>query len=468
MLFEFLAYLTGLTVLAFVVIAWATHRDTLHPLICIGPILIFLYSFLPLYLSLTQREELRGYLDDRDLIYVETLNGLGAISLCLGILLGSPPAAKDRPPRRWLPSDRVRRRLARAAVVLGLIGLAAYAYMLANVGGFGGAYGRAYGGVWADSGHIRDLQYLTVTALVLLLVARTGGCPSHTDWVWILLFAGPWLIHGLLGARRGPTFMIVVALCAAWCFMRSRRPRLTTTTLGGLSLGLLLLFLVTHRDQIYLGSDFDFDFERTSRTIAFDARSGNEFVYGAGAILHADATGAYWWGRRYATVLFVRPIPRALWPSKYDDVAAMLGTPTIRTNLGVGTDSFRETIGWTGATGSAPGLVADMWIEFWWASLLVILCIGWCYGRAWSKALTHGGMWVTLYVSMFSLSAFLVMQTLEAMIYRLLLLVVPGLFAWWYAGGLGAIKSVPDHRRLAMSGALALHAGRGDTRARPG
>ena len=80
--------------------------------------------------------------------------------------------------------------------------------MLANVGGFGGAYGRAYGGVWADTGYIRDLLYLTITALVLLLAARTGGRLSRVDWLWIALFAGPWLIHGLLGARRGPTFMV--------------------------------------------------------------------------------------------------------------------------------------------------------------------------------------------------------------------------------------------------------------------
>jgi hypothetical protein len=447
MLFEFLAYLTGLAVLAFVAVAWAAYRDSFHPLIYIGPMLFFLYAFLPLYLSLTQREELRGYLDDPDLIYVQTLNALGAISLCLGILLGSASAG-GRPPRRWLPSDGVRRRLAGAAVVLGLIGLAAYAYMLTNVGGLAGAYGRAYGGVWADSGHVRDLQYLTVTALVLLLVARTGGWPSRTDWVWILLFAGPWLIHGLLGARRGPTFMIVVAFCAAWCFMRSSRPRLTTTALGGLFLGLLLLFLVTHRGEIYLGSDFDF--EQTSRTFAFSPGSGNEFVYGSGAILHADATGAYGWGRRYATVLFVRPIPRALWPSKYDDAAAVLGTPSIQTNLGIGTDAFHETMGWTGATGAAPGLVADMWIEFWGASPLALLLIGWCYGRAWARALTHGGLWVVLYVLMFSLSAFLVMQTLEAMLYRLLLLAVPGLLAWWYARGLATSFGLSDRLRLAI------------------
>jgi hypothetical protein len=448
MLFECMAYLTGLAVLAFGGLAWVMHRDSFHPLIYIGPMLAFLYSFLPLYLSFTQHEELRGYLGEGDLIYVQALNALGALSLCLGILLGSAAAPGGRLPRAWLPSDRFARRLAGAAVCLGLIGLAAYLYMLINVGGLAGAYGRAYGGVWADTGYVRDLQYLTVTALVLLLAARTGRRLSGSDWLWAILFAAPWLLHGLLGARRGPTFLVLVAFGAGWYLMRSRRPRLTTTTVGGLFLGLLLLFLVAHRDQIYLGSDFDFG--KDARTFAFQAHSGNEFVYGAGAILHADAAGAYSWGRRYATVLLVRPVPRFLWPSKYEDAAAVLGTPSIATNLGVGTDAFNETLGWIGATGAAPGIVADMWIEFWWAVFLALLLIGWCYGRAWSEAVTRGGIWVPLYCLMFSLSAFLVMQSLQAMLYRFLLLAVPALFAWWYARGLGAALKGSDRLPCAV------------------
>jgi hypothetical protein len=449
--FEFLAYLTGLAVLAFGVLAWAMHRDPFHPVLYLGPMLVFLYSFLPLYLAFTQREALRAYLDDRDLIYVQILNGAGAVSLCLGALLGSGPALGSRRPQAWSLPGGVRRRLAGAAVGLGLIGLAAYLYMLAHVGGFGGAYGRAYGGVWADTGYVRDLQYLTVTALLLLLAARTGQRLGRSDFAWLLLFAAPWLIHGLLGARRGPTFMVLVAFGAGWYLMRFRRPRLTTTTVGGLGLGLLMLFLVAHRDQIYLGSDFDF--AKDAAPYVFEAGSGNEFVYGAGAILHADALGGHGWGRRYATVLLVRPVPRFLWPSKYDDAAAVLGTPSIETNLGVGTDVFHETLGWTGATGAAPGIVADMWLEFAWAAFLVLLGIGWCYGRAWSKAVAEGGMWGVAYCLLFSLSAFLVMQTLEAMIYRLLLLAAPALLAWWYAGGSGASKIAARHP-TALFGAL--------------
>jgi hypothetical protein len=93
-----------------------------------------------------------------------------------------------------------------------------------------------------------------------------------------------------------------------------------------------------------------------------------------------------------------------------------------------------------------------MWIEFWWASFLAILLIGWCYGRAWSKAVTRGGIWVTIYCLMFALSIFMVVQSLQAMLFRLLLLAFPVLFAWWFAAGVGATLRVSHRLRLAASG----------------
>ena len=63
-----------------------------------------------------------------------------------------------------------------------------------------------------------------------------------------------------------------------------------------------------------------------------------------------------------------------------------------------------------------------------------------------------GGIWVVIYCLMFSLSAFLVMQALEAMVYRLLLLALPGLLAWRCAGGFATAIEVPDRRLFAMSG----------------
>ena len=78
-------------------------------------------------------------------------------------------------------------------------------------------------------------------------------------------------------------------------------------------------------------------------------------LYGAGAILHADALGAYGWGRRYAIVLFVRPIPRFLWPSKYDDAADFLGRPSIETRDIVASMSF----GLRGRSATSPPILSE-------------------------------------------------------------------------------------------------------------
>src|SRR5690606_41829947 len=108
--------------------------------------------------------------------------------------------------------------------------------------------------------------------------------------------------------------------------------------------------------------------------------------------------------RSLATARFARPVPRMLCPTKYDAAAAALGTPSTETNMGVGTDDLRETVGWTGALGAAPGIVADMWIEFWWASFLVLLCIGWCHGRAVAGAVGQGRVRAPLHRSRFDVS----------------------------------------------------------------
>ncbi len=172
------------------------------------------------------------------------------------------------------------------------------------------------------------------------------------DWAWVILFASPWLLLGLLGARRGPTFMTAAVLFVGWYLQRGRRPRLVTVLAGGLLLGCLMLFLVGNRSQIYLGSDFELDaFDTSVLGPAAKATPGNDFVYGAGTILNADRTGEYWWGRRYLVVFFLRPIPRFLWPSKYQAASAMLGVPDMEVNLGTGGAAFHSTLGWEGTRG---------------------------------------------------------------------------------------------------------------------
>jgi len=193
-----------------------------------------------------------------------------------------------------------------------------------------------------------------------------------------------------------------------------------------------MLFLVSNRANIYLGSNVRFEQTPTNFITAF---SGNEFVYGSGVILNADIKDEYLWGRRYFTIFFIRPIPRFLWPTKYEDASEMLKIPSLEQNLGTGEESLTKTLGWRGAKGAAPGIVADMWLEFWWYSFLILFCIGWGYGQIWRKAVVRGGVWIPTYTIMTALSVYLVMQTLEAMAFRFLLMTTAAWLIWRYGIG---------------------------------
>jgi hypothetical protein len=216
-----------------------------------------------------------------------------------------------------------------------------------------------------------------------------------------------------------------------WYLNRNRRPPVIATALGGLALGYLVLFLVTNRGSFYLGSDFEFSTDVTSMVEKPD--TGNEYIYGAGALLSAEAQDKFYWGRRYAAVILVRPIPSAVWPTKYAD----FGLPELMYNAGTG-EGFSDTLGWEGANGSAPGIVADLWIEFRWLAIPVLWIIGRAYGWVWRKAASEGQEWTAQYVVLAALSIYLVMQTMEAVIFRLLILSVPMWLVWHRARRAGS------------------------------
>jgi hypothetical protein len=212
----------------------------------------------------------------------------------------------------------------------------------------------------------------------------------------------------------------------SWYLFRYKRPAIITMALGGAAIGYLILFLVVNRQSIYIGSDFDMTTDVTDMVEKPD--TGNEFIYGTGSLLSAEQRGRFFWGRRYAAQLLVRPIPRAIWPTKYAD----FGVPELEHNAGTG-EGFADTLGWNGADGSAPGLIADLWLEFRWLALPVMWVIGRFYGTVWRKMRTDGGIWNAQYVIIAALSIYLVMQTIEAVLFRMIELSLPIWLLWGMA-----------------------------------
>jgi hypothetical protein len=211
-----------------------------------------------------------------------------------------------------------------------------------------------------------------------------------------------------------------------WYINRPKRPPLLAVIGGGVLLGWFVLFLVTNRSSIYIGSSFDMKTDVSNMVAKPD--TGNEFIYGTGTVISSERRNHYFWMRRYLAQIMVRPIPSAIWPTKYDD----FGVPELLFNAGTG-EGFGSTLGWVGANGSAPGIIADLWVEVWWFAIILMAILGWSYGTIWKKAVTCGGPWSSQYVIVSALSIYLVMQTGEAVIFRTILLSVPCWLSWKWA-----------------------------------
>lgn len=429
MLFETLLVITGLVAVGGALIALDGSRDVFHPLVFIGPMLAFLYAWMPS--KLLAGGGLAQYLDDDQLLSVQRLFLLGVIAFvvaCLAAgLRGARPHTRGQQAVRGLRgSPEIARRLLAGGAVAGGIGLLCWAITIINVGGFVNAYSTSYSGGWDDSGYVRDGSLLLLTGILLAVTALSMGARRLWSVGVITVYSLPWLSQALLMARRGPTFAYVLIVMMGWYFHRSKRPPILLVGLFGVCLGWLVLFLVTNRGAIYLGSNFDVQTDVSS--IVEKPDTGNEYIYGSGTVLATERRDHYFWMRRYLAQVLVRPIPSAVWPTKYED----FGVPELLHNAGTG-EGFGDALGWVGAAGSAPGIVADLWVEMWWLAVPAMALLGYGYGWVWRRAIRHGGPWTSQYVILSALSIYLVMQTMEAVIFRTILLSAPCWITWAWA-----------------------------------
>jgi hypothetical protein len=424
-MFEVLLFVAGGVALIGLICALDGSRDVFHPLLFIAPMMIFLYFWMPFKLSTAGA--LDSFFDKEQLVSVQWLNILGITAFVVSCLAVGLQVGMSRPRTTLRLSPIACQRLLIGAAIAGGVGLICWVITIVNVGGFVNAYSASYAGGWDDSGYVRDGGLLLLVGVLLSVTALSAGAPKIPSWILITTFGFPWVSQALLTARRGPTFAIVVIGLMGWYINRRNRPPLVAMGLVGLSLGWLVLFLVTNRSSIYLGSDFDV--KSDVGNIVDKPDTGNEFIYGTGIVLATERRGHYFWMRRYLAQILVRPIPSAIWPTKYAD----FGVPELLHNAGNG-EGFGDALGWVGATGSAPGIIADLFVEVWWLAIVAMGVLGWIYGTVWKKATLEGGPWSSQYVILSALSIYLVMQTMEAVIFRTLLLSIPCWLTWRWVG----------------------------------
>jgi hypothetical protein len=433
-MFTFLIYLELAIVIVGMVYVYAKTRDVFHPLFLILPTFGFIYGLMPF--NLDDGRTLGKYFTPDQLVFVQSLNCAGTLAFVLGGAMAGTSVVRPRW-RPRAPSVEFTQILVNAATVMGVIALTAWTIGLVNVGGFTNAFSKAYAGGWDSSGYIRDITIWMLGAIVLILLASTFSALQLYQKFLLVIFASPWLVQAVLTARRGPTFMITVILAMSFYLNRNRRPSLVKVLGAGVLFGYVILFLVVNRSSLHLGTDFTEVNTDVAHIVAADD-TGNEYIYGSGSIVAADKSGRHFWGRRYAAQLLVRPIPSAIWTNKYED----FGIPEVLVNAGTG-EGFLDNLGWEGAVGSAPGIIADMWVEGRWFVLPGLFALGWTYARLWRRAIQIRGPWISQYIIAVSLSLYLVMQTMEAVIFRFLLLSIPLWIAWKWAKYVGVPYYVP-------------------------
>jgi hypothetical protein len=418
--------LIGAVLICAMVGALIKYRDTFHPALLIGPMLGFHYVYSPF--ALQASNGFFGYLTEEHVTHAQWVHLGGVVAMCLGLSLGPLPG-KSSP---LTAADTAKlfdgKTLLWASLIFAALGITSFVYGIENVGGWTEAYGAAYGGGWIESGWLRDLVLLCLPALMLFTLGEGDRPITRRQLTLALPMVSPFLVHGLIGARRGPTFMTVAGAAMVFYMARRRRPQLPTLLIGGGLLGVLMLVLVANRNSIYWGADLNANKVDTETSAYLRQAEGNDFIYGAGLVIVTDEMHDFSWGSTYLTTLLVRPIPKSIWPTKYEDAAAFFGRPLLTQNLGIDITSFRTVLGWTATVGAAPGIIGDMWREFSWGMLPVLFGIAWFYSNAWWRAVNAGGAWVPIYCFAASLSLYLVMQTLEAMLYRFLFGLIPMLF----------------------------------------
>lgn len=436
-MFEILIYSTAAICLLASAMAYVRFKDVFHPLIFIPPMFAFIYVYMPLHFL--KSGELFTFISESQATFVQTVILLSITAFIVGCFAGSQSSANPiQKEAYYMVNVKV---LHQGAYILGIIGFACWAFTIRNAGGIAGAFGVAYGAGQSDFGYVREAVYLLIAALLLLISPEGFRFPEKKWTAAVVVFAIPWLMQGLLGARRGPTFVITVTIGMSWFLARRTRPSLAVIIPSGIALGLLMLFLVTNRGKIHLGGEVT-ELTTDVSEVATSATEANEYIFGAGCIIASDQTGLFYWGRRYLAEILIRPIPHQLWPNKYED----FGVPELLQNGGVVRGGLESVLGWQEVPGAAAAMVADLWVEFYWLVLPVSALLGWIYGYVWLRAIRDGRFWTTEYTILAMLSIYLVTQSGEAVIFRLVILTVASQFVWrkaLQAGPHGRLTAIP-------------------------
>lgn len=431
----FTSILIGLMLLAAMWHAYVTTRDPLHPLIYLAPLCLYSYSLKPIMLDYIGMME--AFFEPDQRYYGQLVNALGLAAFCLASLYHANRVQRARVSGSAIKADFdqvltpvARERVLAIAWLLGGVAVGTYWIMIISVGGVEVVYGEVKGGITTASGYVNEMPMLCLCAIGMLYLAWTRQRFTIGRVLLLLVMGSPLIVHGLLGSRRGPTFMVISALLIGGYLVSPRRPKLITVFSAVAFLGTLILFLVSNRDRIFIGSRAIDEWTTGTARQVQDLSVGDDWVHSTGTIITSRDTHTHFWGTRILVNLFVRPIPKQIWPDKYIDTGFgwLEGQEDM---LGMTDNEWRNSLGWVPARGAAAGMVADLYLEFAWLGILGCWGIGWVYSWLWQNMVLRRGIWSLLYMYAAILSIYVPTQNVtDAWIYRLIMLSVPTIILW--------------------------------------
>jgi oligosaccharide repeat unit polymerase len=410
-MFELFCAAIGVILIGGAIHAYRRTGDGMHPAVVITPLFFYVYVSTPLL----TKDGLLTFFSIEELEYVAGFYLAAAACLYAGLLLGKKRTGGIEAQRQtwaFLDNPRVRKRIFAVAVFFGCVAVAAYFYSLESVGGFINAYSRAKGGGRAESGYIGEAILLSFPAIIMLAISRRRLRIRSVDISLALLFALPHLLHGTFGGRRGPLFLILGILFFAWFIAKARAPSFKTGMIAVCVGGLAVVLVWTQRHQVYIGSEEEFDASAfLQRTFAEEAAEGSTYVAGVASILTSDYLNQRYWGYRYFVTFAIRPIPKQLWPTKYEDMGADWLRQIAEDETAL---KYRDAVGFALLSGSATGSFADGYTEFSWGGVVLFFLLGAFYSWIWRRHRQDGGFWTVMFAVALVMSIYLATQSVTA------------------------------------------------------
>ncbi len=436
--------LTAVVILGALLVSYRRTGDPLSPLVTFAPMLFYVYAYHPFVIQFGEIPITTAMNSERSLFVAETtsatnplfsffprqgdveyillVNLISVSAFCLGASYYRRSVGSEQRFRilERAASPRVRQRFLQLSLVLGTLGFVAFWWLVSRSGGPVRMFSHPKPFLVSTSGYIGEMPMLTYPALLLLAATWQGQCLTLSRLLTLLYVASPQISWAIIGKRRGTIFLIAAMLAACWFLIKNKKPNWKVIIGGVGMLGLLLLFVVTHRQA---SPQEDLGLQATL-TGSHPLTTGDEFVAAGATILASEQYGHHFWGARACSMFVIRPIPSVFWPTKWQDMG--LGWMETQPGLyGLTTSQWNAALGFSPALGTAGGFVADAYLEWAWGGVLACYCLGFGFSWLWKQWGLRGGVWTALYIEAMILSIYLPSQSLGAWSYRFALLAVP-------------------------------------------